>query len=694
MLGGRSHVAEWRLRRRDGTWAPVEVHANILPDGQWQAVVRDIAERKEHEAEREMLFQAIDRERKWLRAVIDRLPLGVLLYEVDGRLSFNAPADALLGPLSESGGFTQYACRVSRPDGSPVPPEELPSARALSRGESQVGEEYVIDPADGRASARVLATTCAIRDEQGRISGSVCVLQDVTERARVEEAARAKHALLEAIFELLPVGVWVADASGRITSNNPAAERIWAGARYVPVSQFSEYKGWWVDSGQPIAPDEWALAQALTRGRTSLGELVRIQCFDGTFKTIINSAAPLRDASGAVNGAIVVNEDITALYEVQQALARNERLLRTVFDLLPVGVYITDRDGQIVQSNPAGERIWQGVRFVGPEQFHEYKGWWLESGKPIAADDWAVARAVRKGETSRAELIRIQCFDGSYKTVINWAAPIRDGSGEITGAIALNEDVTALQHTQEQLRAAVRDREELLAIVSHDLRNPLSGVMIAAHTLRAQAATLPGGEAVGALAGTLEDSARSMSGLVDDLLAVAVQTAGRSMLKLERVPSGALVAKAADAARPILARQSLRLEARVDPPLPSIDVDGNRILRVFANLLDNAAKFTDPDGRIEIAAEPVSGGVRFSVANSGEPLPAHQLEAMFRPFWQVRRDKRGAGLGLSICRSIVEAHGGTIWAEPAKGQRVRMCFVIPRSAGPGEDAAEAAQESS
>ena len=97
-----------------------------------------------------------------------------------------------------------------------------------------------------------------------------------------------------------------------------------------------------------------------------------------------------------------------------------------------------------------------GARYVSPEQFGEYKGWWVDSGKPIAPDEWGLARAVRKGETSRNELIRIQCFDGSYKTVMNFAAPIRSEAGEIVGAVALNEDITALQYTQEQLRRAVR----------------------------------------------------------------------------------------------------------------------------------------------------------------------------------------------------------------------------------------------
>jgi signal transduction histidine kinase len=150
------------------------------------------------------------------------------------------------------------------------------------------------------------------------------------------------------------------------------------------------------------------------------------------------------------------------------------------------------------------------------------------------------------------------------------------------------------------------------------------------------------------------------------------------MLQLAPVPASSLIARATEAARALLARESLELETNVTGELPAIYADADRILRVFANLLDNALKFTSAPGRITLAAERITAGVRFSVANSGPPLPEKDLRAMFRPFWQAGRDRRGAGLGLAICRSVVEAHGGSIWAEPAEGQRVRVCFVLPR----------------
>lgn len=553
MLEGRPHVEEWVLRHKDGHWVPVEVSANILPNGLWQAFVRDISQRK-----------------------------------------------------------------------------------------------------------------------------------------RMEQQAQANERTLAGIFELLPVGVWITDREGTITRGNEAGRRIWGGARHVGPQNYGVYKGWWAESGKPIAAEEWALARALARGETSVGELVRIQCFDGSFKTIINSAAPLRDTSGAIAGAICVNEDITGLYDAQQRLQQSEVLFRTVFDLLPVGLYLSDAQGRITHGNPAGHAIWQGLKHVGPEEFGDYKGWWADSDQPLQADDWAVARAVRRGQTSRSELIRIQCFDGTFKMVLNWAAPIRGKDGEITGAVAVNEDVTAMIRTQEQLRAAVRDREHILGVVAHDLRNPLSSISLQALLLAKKAAAMEDGQACSAAAVSIADSAARMAGMVDDLLAISVGGTGGTMLRLEPVKAGELLSMVARQAAPLVNQAGLRLDLQHDGELPTIYVDSQRIMRVFGNVLDNAIKFTDSGGVVMVRAEPAPGAVLFSIANSGPAVPEQDLARLFLPFWQARSDDaRGAGLGLSICRSIIEAHGGTVWAEPMAGMRLKIVFLLPR--GRPQSASQEAQ---
>ncbi len=680
LLNGATDTFEWQLKRADGTYVAVEVTANIVANGQWHGFVRDVTARKLEQAQREALTARVQRDQRQLQALFDTLPIAVALFGSDGALTCNRRAEVLLGiELQSHLGARQYAAMVFSPEGRPVAEEQLLSARAM-RGETVNGEEFQVRRADG-VLYPVLGSAAPVRDESGMCVGAVCVYADLSERMQLERDVRRKERLLEAVFELLPVGVWIADASGTITTTNPAGERIWGGARYVPPSRFGEYRGWWVSNGKAIAPEEWALARALRNRETCTGELIRIACFDGSSKTIINSAAPILDERGDLVGAIVVNEDITALHEVEQKHAAGEQLFRTVFDLLPVGLWIGDREGRIVSANPAAQQIWQGARYVAAESFGEYRAWWVDTGEPLAAQDWGIARAIHRGQTSRRELIRIQCFDGSFKTVINWAAPIRSDSGEITGAIAVNEDVTGLHQTQEQLRAAVRDREQILAVVSHDLRNPLSAILTTAGTIEMKAAALPQGAPIGALAEMLTDVARQMSGMVNDLLSVAIDGTGRSVLELRPVNASALVERAARTARSLFARKGIAFRVEVEPDLPVLHVDPDRIERVFANLLDNARKFTASSGAVILRAQAHGPGVRFSVANSGPALSDEQIGGMFRPFWQAGRvDTRGAGLGLSICRSIVEAHGGTIWAEPAAGQRVRLCLLLPAAA--------------
>lgn len=546
MLTGQADAGEWVLRRPDGSSLTVEVNANILADGQWLGFARDITSRKAQQAEREALFERSERDRRWLRAVMDKMPLGAMLFDAEGKFFFNKCAEQLLGmKLSETVGPEQYVGRVFYPDGRPVPLAEFPSTR-LVRGETVLAAEYTIRRPDG-TEVTVLGSGGPIADSEGCVLGAIGVFQDISERMGLERAIRENERLLKAVFDLLPVGVWIADRSGRITRNNPAGENVWRGARYVPVAQFGEYKGWWVDSGKSIAGEEWALARALTHGETSFGELVRIQCFDGSSKIIINSAAPLRDEDGGIAGAIVVNEDVTALHQ-----------------------------------------------------------------------------------------------------------------------------------TQEQLRAAVRDREHILAVVAHDLRNPLNAIMLRTAWVEQKARQIPAAKDLGSGAAAIGEIVRAMSGLVDDLLAISIAGAGRSMLSFMPVRPADLIAKVAQSAQPLLADAGLQFMAEPMGELPSVHIDVNRILRVFANLIDNAIKFTERGGRILVRAHSEHGVVQFSVANSGPPLRPEQMDRLFQPFWQAgQEDRRGAGLGLSICRSIVEAHGGGIWAERADGMRVKICFVLP-----------------
>lgn len=163
-------------------------------------------------------------------------------------------------------------------------------------------------------------------------------------------------------------------------------------------------------------------------------------------------ATPLPGGAGA--GVVVAHEDITEAKRIEQTLREIDRTLRSVLEALPVGVWIMDGTGRIVHGNPASIAIWQGARYVGPEQFGEYSARWLETGRKIEPEEWAAARAIRNGETSIGEEIEIDCFDGTRKIILNSAVPLFDEQGAIAGAIIVNQDITSRKEAEAELRRA------------------------------------------------------------------------------------------------------------------------------------------------------------------------------------------------------------------------------------------------
>jgi signal transduction histidine kinase len=354
-----------------------------------------------------------------------------------------------------------------------------------------------------------------------------------------------------------------------------------------------------------------------------------------------------------------------------------DALFRAVFDLLPMAVWITDLDGLVLSANAAADRIWAGKRYLGPESYSSYEAWSTKTNAPVGLHEWGVERALH-GEAPRPETIRIRCRDGALKTMVHWTFPLQTPQGDSVGAIVVNEDVTELQRIEEDLRDVVREREEVLSMVIHDLRSPLISMLLLTSTLDLRAARIPGSESLRAAIAGLSETARQMSGVVEDLLIATTQH--RTSRRLNLTPTGpaTLLKRAARVVRPFFNRQGLTLRVKAPMLLPTIEVDADRILRVFGNLLVNAAKFTPAPGQVVLRASAQDGGVMFSISNSGTPLPEQVMRNMFKPLWQARQgDSRDAGLGLSICRSIVQAHGGKISAEREEGHQVRVSFFLP-----------------
>ncbi len=227
------------------------------------------------------------------------------------------------------------------------------------------------------------------------------------------------------------------------------------------------------------------------------------------------------------------------------------------------------------------------------------------------------------------------------------------------------------------LEAGERRRRELLADVAHELRTPLATLGAYVEGL-ADGVVEPGGEAWGALQAELGRLAR----LVDDLEVVSRAEERQLALSPSPIAPGELVARAAAAAAPAYAAKGVELETEVEERLPRVTVDEHRMGEVLGNLLDNALRHTPPGGRVTVAAGRSDGGVELTVTDTGEGIPAPHLERVFERFYRIdparSRKTGGSGIGLTIARAIVEAHGGSIRAESeGPGRGARFIVTLP-----------------
>ncbi len=239
------------------------------------------------------------------------------------------------------------------------------------------------------------------------------------------------------------------------------------------------------------------------------------------------------------------------------------------------------------------------------------------------------------------------------------------------GALAV-ENARALQSAREAALA----RQEIIGVVSHDLRNPISVVSLTLKRMRGMPDVV---QRVGAESLDRADRALARTThLLDDLLQIATIEAGALQVRRKPVALRELVSEAIDLHRPLADAKKLELRARIDDGLEALSVDRERIGQVFANLIGNALKFTPVGGSIIVSASNGGERVVFAVQDDGPGIPPESVARLFDRFYRVPGVVQpGTGLGLAIARGIVEAHRGTIWCESSLGRGTRMCFAIP-----------------
>jgi signal transduction histidine kinase len=254
-------------------------------------------------------------------------------------------------------------------------------------------------------------------------------------------------------------------------------------------------------------------------------------------------------------------------------------------------------------------------------------------------------------------------------------------AGELARRTAMGVDNARLYRDS---RAATQAREEVLAVVSHDLRNPLNAVLLASVILDEYGDPGQLGERERLQVRTIRNAAEQMATLIHDLVEVVALEAGTRVLQRDPVQPARAMRAAAEMYHGLAAERGITLAVDAGADVPDVHADRARLLQVLGNLLGNAVKFTPSGGTVTVGAAPSGDGVGFWVSDTGPGIDPAHLPRLFDRFWQARRgDRAGLGLGLAIAKGIVDAHGGRIWAESVPGQGSTFFFTLPVAASEG-----------
>jgi PAS domain S-box-containing protein len=367
--------------------------------------------------------------------------------------------------------------------------------------------------------------------------------------------------------------------------------------------------------------------------------------------------------------------------------AERERF-RTTLTSIGDGVVVTDVGGRVTLMNPVAQALTRwGGEAVGEPLDTVFR---IVNETTRVTEENPVSKVFRLGSIAGlANHTVLIAKDGTEMPIDDSGAPIRDGHGRIVGVVLVFRDVTERRGSERALEDADRRKDEFLAMLAHELRNPLAPIRNAAHTLGLLG---PGDDRIRWVSGVIERQVGLMTRLVDDLLDVSRITSGKITLQREIVSVRAVLAQAVEAARPLAEgrRQALELDVPEDAGL--IEGDPARLTQAVGNLLDNAIKYTDDGGQIRVRAGLAADEVVIVVEDMGAGIDPGLLPHVFDLFIQadrsLERKQGGLGLGLTLVRRLVEMHGGRVEAASA-GPGLGSAFTIrlPRL---GADAAEPA----
>jgi PAS domain S-box-containing protein len=561
---------------------------------------------------------------------------------------------------------------------------------------------------DERVFLTVLAHHAAQALERARLFEREKVTRDRLERLQQLTAALSSAVTFKEIAELaarvatealgLTAAVlWGTDERGelRLLGSYGARENVLDSFRHVaadsdlPAARVArDRRAVYHESEADIRSEPPAIAEAMGRGESfrAYGALPLVRD-DRVLGVLAFSAdRPRRFSPEERSFAATIAEhcaDALARARLYDEARRVERRLQNVLDRLPVGVIVVrPPHAEIIFANEAMAGIWRaGASSTRGEDWHKMLRESFPDGPPFGDRDSSVMRVLR-GEVVEGQELRIMRADGAEGWIHVRAAPIRRDDDSVEAAVATFVDVTAEKAARASADQASRAKDQFLAMLGHELRNPLAPIVTALHLMR-----LRGGASLERERAVIERQVSHLVRLVEDLLDVSRVVRGE--LRLERAPVevATVVANAIEVAGPLVEERRHRLTVSVPRSGLLLDADAERIAQVVTNLVTNAAKYTPSGGQITVLARADAGQVLLEVSDDGAGIAPELLSVVFDPFTQGRqgldRKEGGLGLGLAIARQLIVAHGGTIEARSeGPGRGTTMVVRLPRADQP------------
>lgn len=549
----------------------------------------------------------------------------------------------------------------------------------------------VLEFADGRLIERI----SRIQFVDGHNVGRVWSYRDITERSYAEVALRQQSEWLRVTLSSIGDAVIATDAKGRVTFLNRVAETLtgWTlrEAASRPLTEIFHIVN---ELSREVV--ENPAFTALRDGKVvGLANHTILIARDGSERPIDDSAAPMHDAAGNLVGAVLIFRDFTERHATN---AERERLLRDIrdneeryrigLDVGEIGVW----DWDIVTGHIAWSDRVEEIYGMRPGEFDGTLDMFRLHTYPDDAERVRLAiKACLENDSPYQIDFRIVQPSGIVRWIYTSGRVIRDASGIPTRMIGATRDVTHRKQSEDELRQVARRKDEFLALLAHELRNPLAPLRNGLQVIRLAAADP---NAVAQARAMMDRQLGHLVRLVDDLLDVSRIGQNKMELRRARILLSEVIDNAVETARPAIEAAGHLLTVSI-PPLPiELDADLTRLAQVLSNLLTNSARYTEKAGQIWVSGEQHGTEVVIAVRDTGIGIPADALRDVFDMFSQVdrsiERTTGGLGIGLALVKGLVEMHGGSVMAEsagPGLGSTFTVRLPVALALQPGATAA-------